>query len=83
MLIDISSINKACIIIIIIIIRIRINTKTTILSVFPFTFIFDKAKPWRILVVLVKWRHRANGLLRLFRPTSFPGIPSQGSKTSQ
>ena len=83
MLIDISSINKACIIINIIIIR--INTKTTILFIFPFIFIFGKAKPWRILVVLVKWRHRANGLLRLFRPTSFPGIPSEpeGSKTSQ
>ena len=24
-----------------------------------------KAKFWRILVVVVKWRHRANGLLRL------------------
>ena len=77
MLIDISSINKACIIII------RINTKMTILFVFAFISIFGKAKPWRILVILVKWRHRANGLLHLFRPTSIPGIPSQGSKTSQ
>ena len=24
-----------------------------------------KAKPWRILVVVVKWRHRANGLIKL------------------
>ena len=53
MLIDISSINKACIIIIIIII-ISINPKTTILFVFPFISIFGKAKPLRILVILVK-----------------------------
>ena len=39
MLIDISSINKACIIII------RINTKMTILFVFAFISIFGKAKP--------------------------------------
>ena len=56
MLIDISRINKACmiIIIIIIIIRIRINPKTTILFVFAFISIFGKAKPLRILVILVK-----------------------------
>ena len=44
MLIDISRINKACMIIIIIII-ISINPKTTILFVFPFISIFGKAKP--------------------------------------
>ena len=43
MLIDISSIYKACIINVIIIIG--INTKTRTLFVFPFIFIFGKAKP--------------------------------------
>ena len=32
-----------------------------------FKCLHKKAKPWRILVVVVKWSHRANGLLRLFR----------------
>ena len=52
MLIDISSINKACMMMMmmmmmmmIIIIIISINPKTTILFVFPFISIFGKAKP--------------------------------------
>ena len=57
------------------------TTTTRILFVFPFMFKFDKsqrglknknpnlhkkAKPWRLLVVVVKWRHRANDLFSLF-----------------
>ena len=49
------------------------TTTTRILFVFPFICELDhkspnlhkKGKPWRILVVVVKWRHRANGLLCL------------------
>ena len=47
------------------------TTTTRILYVFPFIFKFglndktpklhSKAKPWRILVVVVRWRHRASG----------------------
>ena len=56
------------------------TTTTRILFVFPFIFKFcfmwglnnkspnldKKAKPWRLLVVVVKWRHRANDLFSLF-----------------
>ena len=65
------------------------TTTTGILFVFPLIFKFGspnkvlntkspnlhkKANPWRILVVVVKWRDHANGLIQNARNGTYPGL---------
>ena len=76
--------------------RRHFTTMTRILFVFPFIsqrglnnktpnmHLHNEAKPWRILVLVVKWRHRADGLFSTSHYSSWCAcrLPEWSSNTS-